>query len=85
MGEAKDDTPKTMWEKIALLLFFVGWYVGNIYYNEYNKMALDGPLHAPPPQRCVRHRQPSYHRNRAALSCHPMAARAQLPAASTAA
>lgn len=46
MGEAaKDDTPKTMWDNIALLLFFVGWYVGNIYYNQYNKMALDGPPH----------------------------------------
>ena len=28
MGEAaKDDTPKTMKDNIALLLFFVGWYV----------------------------------------------------------
>jgi len=26
---------------VALLLFFVFWYVGNIYYNQYNKMALD--------------------------------------------
>jgi len=29
-------------DSVALLLFFVFWYVGNIYYNEYNKMALDG-------------------------------------------
>ena len=28
-------------DSVALLLFFVFWYVGNIYYNEYNKMALD--------------------------------------------
>ncbi|KAL3930828.1 MAG: hypothetical protein SGPRY_001371 [Prymnesium sp.] len=28
-------------DSLALLLFFVFWYVGNIYYNEYNKMALD--------------------------------------------
>jgi len=29
-------------DSVALLLFFVFWYVGNIYYNEYNKLALDG-------------------------------------------
>jgi len=29
-------------DSVALLFFFVFWYVGNIYYNEYNKMALDG-------------------------------------------
>ena len=28
-------------DSVALLFFFVFWYVGNIYYNEYNKMALD--------------------------------------------
>mmetsp|Transcript_38039 Transcript_38039/g.92456 ORF Transcript_38039/g.92456 Transcript_38039/m.92456 type:complete len:370 (+) Transcript_38039:22-1131(+) len=28
-------------DSLALLLFFVFWYVGNIYYNEYNKIALD--------------------------------------------
>jgi len=28
-------------DSVALLLFFVFWYVGNIYYNQYNKMALD--------------------------------------------
>lgn len=25
-------------DSVALLLFFAFWYVGNIYYNEYNKM-----------------------------------------------
>ena len=29
-------------DSVALFLFFAFWYVGNIYYNEYNKMALDG-------------------------------------------
>jgi len=33
--------PKGAPDSVALLLFFVFWYVGNIYYNEYNKMALD--------------------------------------------
>jgi solute carrier family 35 protein E1 len=28
-------------DSVALGFFFVFWYVGNIYYNEYNKMALD--------------------------------------------
>jgi len=32
-------------DSVALLLFFVFWYVGNIYYNEYNKLALDGAVH----------------------------------------
>ena len=27
-------------DNVALLLFFVFWYVGNMYYNEYNTMAL---------------------------------------------
>ena len=29
-------------ENVALILFFVFWYAGNIKYNEYNKGALDG-------------------------------------------
>ena len=33
--------PTAHTDSVALLLFFVFWYVGNIYYNEYNKMALD--------------------------------------------
>lgn len=59
MGEAaKDETPKSMRDNIALLLFFVGWYVGNIYYNQYNKMALDGALPHPStaPPLCERRR-----------------------------
>ena len=41
MGEAaKDETPKSMRDNIALLLFFVGWYVGNIYYNQYETRTL---------------------------------------------
>ena len=32
-------------DSVALLLFFAFWYIGNIYYNEYNKMALDGVVH----------------------------------------
>jgi len=43
-SEAKKDTApfKGAPDSVALLLFFVFWYIGNIYYNEYNKLALDG-------------------------------------------
>lgn len=40
--EVKSDNPGLLGENVALLLFFVFWYAGNIKYNEYNKGALDG-------------------------------------------
>ena len=29
-------------DNVALLLFFLFWYVGNAFYNQYNTMALEG-------------------------------------------
>ena len=40
--EVKSDNPGLLGENVALLLFFVFWYAGNLKYNEYNKLALNG-------------------------------------------
>jgi len=39
MGDAKEG-PKSTMDKVALLLFFVFWYVGNAFYNQYNTQSL---------------------------------------------
>ena len=42
-------------DNVALLLFFLFWYVGNAFYNQYNTMALTGAssagkVHKPAPR-----------------------------------